>query len=622
MLWGIHRQLRSNDSSKRLQAVEKLEQSGSKHAVAMLIDALRGLYGYRDVPERAFMALVKIGPAAVEPLIAVLEGYFHQDVKKRAVEALVKIGTAAVEPLSAVLKDKDKDNYWDVQSRVAMALGNIGDARAVEPLIAALKDSHTIVQWNVVEALEKIGDARAVNPLIAALKDSYWQVQERAAVALGNIGDAHAAVPLIAALKGRWDLQERAAVALERIGTAAVEPLITALKDKECNVRERAAVALGNIGDARAVTPLLAALKDDHQGVREYATVALGQIRDASAVEPLIANLKDSYWRVQASAIRSLRMLEWRPEDDTQRALYAVAHSDWDEAAKLGTISVEPLIAALEDGGWELSEHGAAIALGKIGGPRALEILIAAFKTLGNNRLDIAAEALVEMGTDAVEPLTTILKDGKYGVEERAIVALGKIGNARAVEPLIAVLENRNKFISAQKAAAVALGKIGDARAVKSLIASLTGRHKEVVECAEMALVEIGTDAVEPLIAVLKDKDNEWPGRRKQAAVVLGKIGNARAVEPLIAMLGDDDEWVRDSSAQSLLLLGWHPNDDIQHSLYAAVLNERDERYKEDRRHELHKQNWRFYGQDKRSPGVATPGFDWSQYTGGSYTPD
>jgi HEAT repeat protein len=62
----------------------------------------------------------------------------------------------------AALKDRD----WQVRSNAAEALGKLGDARAVEPLIASLKDQEAPVQVEAAVALGKLGDMRAVQPLV------------------------------------------------------------------------------------------------------------------------------------------------------------------------------------------------------------------------------------------------------------------------------------------------------------------------------------------------------------------------------------------------------------------------------------------------------------------------
>ena len=55
----------------------------------------------------------------------------------------------------------------------------------------------------------------------------------------------------------------------------------------------------------------------------------------------------------------------------------------------------------------------------------------------------------------AVEPLIAALKDGDEGVRREAAEALGRLGDARAVEPLVAALAAPRW--SARKAAAAAL---------------------------------------------------------------------------------------------------------------------------------------------------------------------
>lgn len=107
-----------------------------------------------------------------------------------AVDVLRKTGnTRAVELLTTILTDS-KNEY--VRREAAEALGQIGEGRAVEPLIAALKDPHKYVRRKVAEVLGQIGDARASEPLFAALKDTDAYMRRKAAEALEQIGDARA----------------------------------------------------------------------------------------------------------------------------------------------------------------------------------------------------------------------------------------------------------------------------------------------------------------------------------------------------------------------------------------------------------------------------------------------
>ena len=79
----------------------------------------------------------------------------------------------------------EKDS--DAREAAADALGEIGDPKAVEPLIAALKDPDDDVREAAAEALGRIGDPRAVDPLNAALNDPDHDVRQEAEKALARL---------------------------------------------------------------------------------------------------------------------------------------------------------------------------------------------------------------------------------------------------------------------------------------------------------------------------------------------------------------------------------------------------------------------------------------------------
>jgi HEAT repeat protein len=225
---------------------------------------------------------------AVEPLCSVLD-HADQRVRENATWALVRIGVAVVEPLCVALGQRS----WLLRVYAAQALGEIGDARAVEPLCAVIEEASERLCKHVegvddqikeilqserteaVGALVKIG-ARGVEPLCAALKDGVWYVRRNAAEALGKIRDARAVEPLCAALEDRdGNVGEKVIAALVAFGEPAVEPLRAALKDEAWYVRGNAAEALGKIGNPRAEQSLCDALGDQDENVREKVAEAL-----------------------------------------------------------------------------------------------------------------------------------------------------------------------------------------------------------------------------------------------------------------------------------------------------------------------------------------------------------
>jgi HEAT repeat protein len=191
---------------------------------------------------------------------------------------------------------------------------------------------------------------------------------------------------------------------------------------------------------------------------------------------------------------------------------------------------VEGLVRALKNEDF-LVRKNAAISLKKIGDKRAVNPLIDALKY------------------ESWEDEYTVL----IAVRENAAEALGNIGDEHAVKPLILALKEDTDEEVRWKAAA-ALGKIKDTFAVEFLIEALNDKSWSVRRNSVIALGNIGDErAFEPLKISMKDKD--WHVR-KYASVALGKIGDERAIEPLVAALNDEDSDVRWKSIMALGNIG------------------------------------------------------------------
>ena len=195
----------------------------------------------------------------------------------------------------------------------------------------------------------------------------------------------------------------------------------------------------------------------------------------------------------------------------------------------------------------------ALIELGKVGSAKAVETLV---EYLQDHDYDVrrkAAEELSKIGSDkAVEILAKHLKDQNYFVRSNAAEALVKIGSNKSIEILIHSLQNRDDDV--RRDVALALENIRSDEAVAPLIQSLQDRDPFLRWKAAEVLGNIGSDkAIEPLIQALQDQDYELRGI---AAEALGKIASSRAVEPLIQSLQDTDYVVRREAAYSLGKIG------------------------------------------------------------------
>ncbi|MBI3948487.1 MAG: hypothetical protein HY321_21415 [Armatimonadetes bacterium] len=158
---------------------------------------------------------------------------------------------------------------------ICRALGGSGSRKAVGPLVNALGDWDARVRLAAARALARMPAiaSGAVGPLIGALQDSDARVCELAALALGGIGDRRALGPLIRVLGDRpadagdavaGRLDHAAGDALAALGAPLAVPLVRALRDhgglpmqwwvRKC--AERAGdEALGSRADAGARSP-------------------------------------------------------------------------------------------------------------------------------------------------------------------------------------------------------------------------------------------------------------------------------------------------------------------------------------------------------------------------------
>jgi len=111
----------------------------------------------------------------------------------------------------------------------ARILGQRGDPEAVEPLLRALGDRYVSVRDEAVEALEQLGTGPLAQAIRAALEGQPDQLAE--------LGEARAVAPLIRALQeGNRPTQTAAAMALGRLGAlagAALDPLQERLRQEE-----------------------------------------------------------------------------------------------------------------------------------------------------------------------------------------------------------------------------------------------------------------------------------------------------------------------------------------------------------------------------------------------------
>lgn len=338
---------------------------------------------------------------------------------RHAVRSLVLVCAAAVQ---AACNDPNNPQTWIKRLRnpehaaeAVRRLEKLGDPVAVEPLCKLYEEypSATILQ-----AIISFKDKRSIPTLRKALEvteaDKYNNAT-KAARALAEMKVTEAVPDLIKVLEKPWPIKSRANLAKQ----AAIE-------------------ALAVLGDARAVPALIevAQGEPDKQDfhLNKVAVVALGKLGDPRAIPVLIRSLYKSS-QLQGSSF--------------SQATVALV--------RMGSPAVEPLLRAMKGKNDDLNAYARQVTL------QEGEMLSKAAQVLGDLRAKEAVEPLLEVLASA--------KDGE-GVAglEGVIIALGKVGDRRAVPPLLALVQNEKAEPTTRIKAARALGALGSTEAAPVLL--------------------------------------------------------------------------------------------------------------------------------------------------------
>ncbi len=166
----------------------------------------------------------------------------------------------------------------------------------------------------------------------------------------------------------------------------------------------------------------------------------------------------------------------------------------------------------------------AALALGKVGGDRALELLQKMAKSDDETIKNYSVQALGMTGREETVPiLLNALKDQNNNVFASAAEALGRIG-----KPVVPHLINLLEASDAEDARCIAAWQLGTLRyteAVPTLVKVVKDeKNPEVLALAIWALGEIGFGNEEIMGLLKQARSHEDPAINKRAEMAIKKI--------------------------------------------------------------------------------------------------
>ncbi len=309
-----------------------------------------------------------------------------------------------------------------------------------------------------------------------------------------------------------------------------IETLVSELIHEEDWRRMRATAACV-AGGPRSVQALIEALRSGPTELKKEAAAMLARIKDPQAGVALVGLLEHDEEVVRKAGAAALEQMAGVLDTDTARVLVALLPTTQERATRevlshlIGAIptSVLPLCDMLKHPDQDV-QIAAALMLDQLLDPRSLDafidamgqpavrdIAVSTLKKLGaiRERIDETFEALREVegasereearmtavidllriGRPSVEILIEYLEDDDWLVREAAADLLGKIGDVRAVEPLMKRLE-QDKDTGVKELAIKSLGLIGDARPTRLYLDAIPIRPLRVFAMEALAKIK------------------------------------------------------------------------------------------------------------------------------------
>jgi HEAT repeat protein len=250
-----------------MNGIETLRTNRDIHGLIRLLD-----HGNADIQWHAADALGTLGEAACEPLMAILD-FPKMHVRLGAIEALgdIRSGKPVDELVRKLKSDPDNEVRWVA----TLALGQIGDRRAIPALEAALRDKDRYVRYGAVMSLEMLS----------------WTPESEDTLAYMLIAQQE------------WDT-------LRGMNAAAVGPLVAILADPNPRTRLKIVELLSEIATPEATAACTVALMDRDAGVRWKAVLACRRCGvSRPTISRILANRPDTRPSAMGAALLNLLFL-------------------------------------------------------------------------------------------------------------------------------------------------------------------------------------------------------------------------------------------------------------------------------------------------------------------------
>lgn len=311
--------LKDEDNDVRLKAMEVIARMGGRKAVEYILPLL-----HDPASETRRKAVELLGGMGDKDCVGPLINTLKEGVCEEVIWSLANIGDErAVKPMIAILKDRKGDK--DLRAKAALALGRLKSIEGLQAIldIASCKEEEPQLRYIAIHSLTSFDEQAVLDDITPILKEGDSIFKIGVSRILRDFKDPEVDDLLLSILNDEdKEVQKEVAMALawrgREIGLVVLSPLIKAGKGDDSRLETqrdrlfRVCDAIKNIKDKKAVELLMDGLKGEDPSLRCASLRAIGQIGDHGLAGPVIGLLADSDSEVRREAVIALGRLGYK----------------------------------------------------------------------------------------------------------------------------------------------------------------------------------------------------------------------------------------------------------------------------------------------------------------------
>ena len=378
----------------------------------------------------------------------------YDEVRRAAKELIADKWSKAATP-RLIESLKSTDTY--TRTNATELLSSFKSESCIPDLVSLFNTGTAETKRCIIKIISGVGGMTGTKLAMSALNDSNWQVRHAAVKCLGILKAPESVPPLLEKLEEKDPQMKMLAMdALDAIGDrSASAKMLALLTDDDLLVRQRATDCLIHIADAKIVPQVIELMRNPDVNIRRCAIEVLKNLKDPHTSEELMRALKDSDWWVRQIATSSLSALHG--DNNITRGFIALTR-DPDENLRrcaveffnnvVDPLAFDALIERLADEDWWVREK-ALRALGKLKDQRAVTPIanMVEDREVGKG----VPEVLAKIGGDAaLEYLIRFLGENSKRLKIETIKALGLMKNKNATDAIKQCLSDPDQEVAGQ----------------------------------------------------------------------------------------------------------------------------------------------------------------------------